>query len=1239
MPENTQGHIYIDPKDPKNYKNPALPATSIFSEQSQYDKGLLPGMNIEEYRAQRQPAIDKVGNGLANMGTSAFVGATSNTVGLVYGGLSALVNMDASKFWDNELNKSLESLTAGVKEAAPFYYSEAEKQASVLGQMGKQNFWFDQVLGSSGYTVGSLITGMGAARLFNIGKTAMLTQLGQEAVLSGEALGSAAGALGREAAKKKGWDVAKEFGLGLAMANGESTMEAMQTSQETEDFYKNARELGNPENPNYDPQYKDYANLTDEQIEQFRIDAGNTNYLANLAITGGTNFLLLRHFINPGKQAAIKEYNITDRVGKKVVDGSTQYFDKMAANKSNAFLDVAKGLGTGFRTESIQEGLQYTSNIAAQEFVKRHNFDNQDWMSSLMAGIGEGLGRTLSEKEGLTSMLIGGVSGAAFGISGAETRKRKSEDLYTSQLIDKLNTDPNFLQSNPKVSDFLSVNKKVNNSEEYLQKGDMFNAKNEADDALNMYIKQQIDNGTDDYFVTRLESLKDVGPEELAKHFGEGTTNEDIDKIIEKVQSLKKLNDDINTLYGISGGTELEKQYNGQLREMLFFGASNIKDIESRTDNIEKELRDTNIAEVNNLLNLRRSAFTIDKSIAPEGALKEDVQKILDEAQNQAITLYNNSLEKFQKENPVEAAKVNELLGDLNQLTQRKSDFVEYYNELNDFKKASKVLNDTVQALQKNKEAADKEAELLAKQNANAKTTLTSAGKILNVDPNRQSVISFQDKDIDLSKLDEDQIKALYDEISKNTLEEAFNEEFSEPHKKLIATLEAVEKEVEFRKATQNKHDAFEKRLISANSSEEIDAILDEAAKEGFSINAKEVAELKAAVTKNAEVVATQVAAQQTANNPNFKGSGEFFEAFTENNAEQQENFLIAKGRPDAEKKFFFKVRRNPNPGAIVSVGNTSNTNKRVPNPNIKKRTPEIIIEVWHGIEGVDEVIQVGVMPWYGQYVTPTGQSIDIANLTEQQYNAFFGPTPENLSSNPTKFNLQAFKDAHAKAASLYTQVQNILGTKDSTVLTIAKSAELGNFSLTAGTYNITNEDTPLEEFFEEDSKSKPYLIDGTPVIISTSSYDGTQLYSPEITGNTAIASIKDAAGNPVVTGRLGDLRSELIPAITTLRQRIKNPLIGGAIWNKYWMLVEDTAGTIEIEGSDKKYDWRPVTPAVLTSQERDSIFTELLALAKESKDLGDDTSLQTKEKRAALTKRAANKLFIAASSGTEILI
>ena len=1250
-PTSNQNIFNINPKDPSLYKFLSTPASVTQFAPSKHDAGFLPGGDLEEYRSQRQSWQDKLGNGLAKFTSSAFTGALESTVGAVYGATSALVNRDASKFWDNEFSRSLDGITEGVNENFPHYYSEAEKNATTLGSMAYGNFWFDKALGSAGYTVGSLIVGLGASKVFQLGKAARLAQLGEEAIVAEGAATQAAGGLGRAAAKKTAWDVSKELGLGMMMAHGESAMEGRQTADQTKQFYEDARRKANGDPQNGippDPKFAQYASMSDDTIKQLSTDAGNSNYLMNLAITGGTNMMLLGKFL-PGKKAAIKEYNAigqrtakaaaneaVEGVEKVAVEGATEYFDKIASKKFGALLNPIRAFGSGFITEGGQEGLQYASNIASQEFVKNRAIDKQGWWSSMLEGMGEGLSKALTDKEGLESILLGGVTGGPFGIAGARGERLVREE-NTRQLVDFMNNDPNFKNANEKVSAFLSSTKQINEAEDFLKQGDHFNAKNKSDQALNTYLKSVIDNGGQDYFITRLESLKSVGDEALAEHFGEGTTAEDVDKVIDKLGTLEKLNDDLITLYGISGGTKEQQIYNGQLRDRLFFSASTIKDEEKRIADIQNELQGMGNSKIDNLLQLRQAALTIadtvesypvDKTKTSEEQKKEQ-EKYLAEIKENAYDAYNKAVTKFGEEASIDGAQALTLLSDLNGLTERKANFIEYYNALNDPDKAVKLKAQEDGYLQANEELNNLTAEEITKREALAKTTLSSANKAIKVNSNRESRITYKDVDTNIAKYDQNTLEELAQDIEEDLIDATEAEDF-ETRAKLVEARNKVITELEFRKDTQAKVDTLVDKLANATP-DQVDNIVKEIKDAGFDVDAEYIEKLKDSL-KEAVKAREAFENRKAEINKNFKGANEFFHSFTEKNAAQKENLREALGRSNPTKLLHFVARTEPNAGAIVPVGD---------NPKIRKRVPEVVLEVWSG--GIDETtgevfkdIQVGVMPYYGQYLYPDGTPIDIQNLNEKEYAELFGPD----STDPAKYSLDSFKAAQRKMQSLYTEVKGILGDKSSEKIFPGKVKSLGTFSLTGGTYNITNDDTPLAKYLEPDVVNKPYMRNGAPVILSISSYDGTTGTFPNktipITSSTSIAGILDNDGNNVLHNAMGENDDTLLPALNTLKQRITQPKTGEGIWNKYWMLVEDSAGTITIEGSNKTYDWRPVTPNLLQEEERTNLFNELLDLAKqaiEEKDKPLDSA--QKEINKARTIAANEGLFIALSTGT----
>lgn len=1293
--------------------------------------------DLENRRAELQPWQDKLGNGLANMTISAFTGALESTVGMAYGAGTALFSGDSSKFYDNEFGRSLDAVNNSVRESNPFYYSDAEKNASLLGGMGYQNFWFDKVLGGAGYTVGSMLAGMGMAKVFQLGKTARLAQLTDEVNAAEKA-----GQLTAEALKHSRWDMGKQIALGGIMAHGESSMEARQTYDDTVGKYNELRALAN--DPNTDPvtkaQLADYANLTDEKIDQLGRSASDTNYLVNMAVTGPTDMILLGKFINPGKKAAMKTYN---EIGKRTaVGGTVEYFDKMATKKARALLDGGTKFLKGFATEGTQEGVQFASNIAAQEFAELHGIQDNRWFSSMTAAIGEGLGETLSSKEGLESILVGGLVGGPFGLKGAGA-ERTRQDARTKQLVDTLNADPSFTAANPKVNAFLGALNAANKSEEDLMNGELFKAKNNSDQALNHYIKTQIDLGTADYFVEKLQGIKEMEQEERDKHFGLGTTPEQIDQVIEKVQKLSQLNDSIETLYGTPGGTPEQKAYNQRLRENLFFAASTIKDVEQRIDSIQGELTDMQDSEVQQLLALRENVKNVakdtkvtelsdeaksliknetDRLVAqiesqkqaaidsteternlnllktdpekyfnrkleqkkekatqydisripgslemedveraskeldtiinkksflkpfevPEGKTKEDYAM---EMRDSAIDAYNQAVKEYIINNPVEGNQVSEMLADLNELDNRKYNFIEYYNELNDPKLAAKRLSQVEGFINEMQKQAQEEDNKKKESNALAKLNLESLDKLVKPNTRRETVINFNNQEVDITKMSNEELEELKGsmQVEANDL---IIDGLTDEANAVREVLAKVQEELDFRNNAQTAIDQAREALAKAATPEDVDAIVKALTDTGyFTVDAGEVAQLKHNVTRKA-VVDTKIDQKIRRINSNFRGVEEFYLSFVDKNSQMEKDFLTAIGREGVEKTVYFKLKPNPDTTKVSRIGN---------NDKLTKLSPPFIVEVWSkGGEGQND-LHIGYMPWPGQFADAQRAPLNIQDLTgsgdeirnEELYNDLFEP-----DHSQGLRGYREFKEAHSKMEQLYKQLEVIFKNpvnagKTEIALSTDKTLQLVGVGLTKGNYNIENKETPLSEFKEEGTATPPLVINDTPVIVSTSTFDGSSsiFYKQQsndadkpnpITTNTKVASVLDSNGNPVLqdstTLSMGT-RAEFLPALEALRNLLSKPKIGNTIYNKYWMLVEDPQGSITIDGYEgKKFDWRPLTSRQLQVQETDALFGQVRALRAMLVGM-DPQSPQQKEAKDALVKSINDSFFTAISS------
>jgi len=1213
---------YIDPKDPKNYRDLSIPATTITANESQYDTGLLPGMSVEENRAYRQPWQDKLGNGVANMGASAFAG-TTGIVGLAYGTLDALVHWDSSKFYDNNVSKGLKYVTDAVRESNPFYYSKAEKEASALGGMGYGNFWFDQVLGSSGYTLGSMVSGMGMSRLFQMGKATGLAQLSDEAAAAANSGTQVVEGLDKMAQTKLRWDMAKEVGLGTVMAYSESAQEAYSTADETQKFYEDARAMGTKTfvdgtpNPDYDPQFDKYATLSDEQIQQFRKDAGNTNFLLNMAITGPTNYLLLSKWVNPGKQQAVKLFN---EIGTKEVaagvegaaKGTVQYFDKVATRRANAFLNAGEKFLTGFGQEGSQEGLQYASNIASQEFVKMHGMDKQDWFTSIVGGLGEGLQKAVTDKEGIQSILAGGISGGPFGLKGARS-ERLATEKNTQELITALNADPNFLDANPHVKDFIASTKLTLDANEDLKEGDIFKAKNKTDQALNQYIKSQIEKGSLDYFITRLESLKEQDQSELDKFFGAGTTTEDLDKVIEKANTLNTLNDSINTLYGISGGTEAQRAYNGQLRERLFYSAATIKDVEQRIDTINKEFGSMNDPDLHKIMSLRNNILNLNKTNAPENAPEGvNYEEYIKQAKKNAVDAYNTAVKDYQQNRPVDAAQNLEKLGDLNQLEKRKKAFIDYYNLLNDPERANAIVEEEQKAFEDtiNQKLADtKKEQDDATKAAEAELPDELINDTFKKDVSRTNVVKdLVGNEIDLAQTADADLRGMLEDINNEL-------QIDGPNETNVALRDSIQKEINSRENNVTA-EQLKEELRTATTPEQVNQVVQKAQDNGFIVQE----EKKKAIIKELEDRVkrrTDAEKQQAAEKSKFKDVREFTNSFVvptedfshitdpveKKKAEDASRIAaqealddLLNNNPNIYNEITLKITKNPNPVRTTTYSGVS----------YGKSTSPLSMAIIHNGK------EIAYIPYYGIFTDTNGNEIDPGLMTFDQWSSIFYNDFKKGEGKNTISNFEEFKKAYNGSRNFFNYVNTQLEDSGKSEYTNEELKLILNAFVNPGNFDVV---TPSEE----------------TALIDSSGYSNYNLFLDDddqvliIDTNAATPQNYKSLGNAHIDPNTYETKEEYKQALQKLAERKSRGKISDRpLLQRYVTLVKHPAGTVTLPGREGRYEWVAITPAKAN-------MNDLLATIKEL--------IDNKANPQEMTTALNEKFFFSFQAGWDVAL
>lgn len=137
---------------------------------SAFDKGSVNQAeyeNLLDTRAQNEPTLIKVANGIIKSGVLAGTTFISGTLGLAAGVAQAIANgvsSDENVHWyegifNNPIVQAMSEVNKLSEEYLPNYRTEVEQNRSWWQNLGTANFWFDDVVKNMGFTIGAAFTG------------------------------------------------------------------------------------------------------------------------------------------------------------------------------------------------------------------------------------------------------------------------------------------------------------------------------------------------------------------------------------------------------------------------------------------------------------------------------------------------------------------------------------------------------------------------------------------------------------------------------------------------------------------------------------------------------------------------------------------------------------------------------------------------------------------------------------------------------------------------------------------------------------------------------------------------------------------------------------------------------------------------------------------------------------------------------------------------------------------------
>lgn len=426
------------------------------------------GTNNEERLAQGQTTSDKWINGLEKLVLKTGNVVLGNTVGFVNGFIEAAKQGSMSAIYDNDFTKTLDDWNTKLDYKLPNYYTQQEKDASFTESLGSANFWANDVLAGTAFTLGTVASeaiwayATGGASLALRGarigsKLGTTARVGEEALVAQKTLSgiekmkqfikqplksaSSKGLINREGAIRgsKIGEALNTLRFGLTSASGEASIEAWHYKKEAkENFYNNFESL-NGRQP------------TDDEINKFEEDLANSAnavFATNYLLVGGANLAFFGSQFgvkNPLKSLSKDINKSLFGIGTEVVEtGGKKVVQALKANKFQNFAGKAYGVTSNLFNEVIlEEGLQGVTTKTANNWLDS-TYDPKKTAENLdmMGMVYEAMADTYGTKEGwkelgtaaLTTLIGGASTGNLFGDAKAIDNKRKGMEYNASGL-------------------------------------------------------------------------------------------------------------------------------------------------------------------------------------------------------------------------------------------------------------------------------------------------------------------------------------------------------------------------------------------------------------------------------------------------------------------------------------------------------------------------------------------------------------------------------------------------------------------------------------------------------------------------------------------------------------------------------------------------------------------------------------------------------------------------------------
>ena len=451
--------------------------------ESQYDINVpLENVNnLNEFRANNQPGIDQLVNGVVK-GAGLAATTFADTFGGTVFGIGNMIAKGAAgdiesggdllnAFVNNPFSNAMQDINEGMESAFANYRTKAEQEGGLLDQMfdadKAANFWGDMFIKNLGFAGGAMAAGMVSGNLFsNLGKAftqkkevelfnkmtksiatgeaknidEAIALLQQAPELTNTAAAEIKGMLESGAKTYRNWNRANQITSSAIAATGEARIEALGNGRQFYESNKNTldQEYIDPTTGQVkegkELEYENKLKSLDENVKGFQ----NAEFLWNSVLLTASNFagyrdmfaknyaLNAKRFEGSIKMAALNELKAGENVATAIKPKWYNTLGKAAISSNR---------------EGMEEFFQGVVQKSAEDYYSgKFKGAKEGGITDIISSVGQGLSNSTNQ-EGLTNYFLGAFTGLIMPGAGLyqSFKDANTENVEAQERADNIN--------------------------------------------------------------------------------------------------------------------------------------------------------------------------------------------------------------------------------------------------------------------------------------------------------------------------------------------------------------------------------------------------------------------------------------------------------------------------------------------------------------------------------------------------------------------------------------------------------------------------------------------------------------------------------------------------------------------------------------------------------------------------------------------------------------------------------